>query len=192
MDGFLGMTLDPLGERPSGKVDECETTVNISRSVVADHRYIAWLSLVALAYNYNIWFCTVRLAFPYHSPDTNMYWVACDVISDVVNLIDICVWQPRLQFVKGGDIIVSSTADLRCVPLRPWTLTLCWICLSSAAGPSFDQSALSEVVKIQGQRSKHSSTFELPSVGTNPARGASSAWRVMVFKRVPCWFFSCG
>lgn len=113
MDGFLGMTLDPLGERPSGKVDECGTTVNISRSVAADRRYIAWLSLVALSYNYNIWFCTVRLAFPYHSPAANMYWVACDVISDLVNLIDICVWQPRLQFVKGGDIIVSSTADLR-------------------------------------------------------------------------------
>ncbi|TWW71357.1 Cyclic nucleotide-gated cation channel beta-3, partial [Takifugu flavidus] len=85
-------------ERRSGKVDECETTVNISRSVAADRRYIAWLSLVALAYNYNIWFCTVRLAFPYHSPAANMYWVACDVISDAVNLIDICVWQPRLQF----------------------------------------------------------------------------------------------
>ncbi|XP_056868200.1 cyclic nucleotide-gated cation channel beta-3-like isoform X2 [Takifugu flavidus] len=34
-----------------------------------------------------------------------MYWVACDVISDAVNLIDICVWQPRLQFVRGGDVI---------------------------------------------------------------------------------------
>lgn len=113
MDGFLGTTLDPLGERCSGKVGECETTVNISRSVAADRRYIAWLSLVALAYNYNIWFCTVRLAFPYHSPAANMYWVACDVISDAVNLIDICVWQPRLQFVRGGDIIVSFTADLR-------------------------------------------------------------------------------
>lgn len=113
MDGFLGMTLDPLGEWRSGKVDERKTTVTISPSVAADRRYIAWLSLVALAYNYNVWFCTARLAFPYHSPAINMYWVACDVISDAINLIDICVWQPRLQFVKGGDIIVSSTTDLR-------------------------------------------------------------------------------
>lgn len=68
---------------------------------------------MALAYNYNVWFCTARLAFPYHSPTANMYWVACDLVSDAINLIDICVWQPRLQFVKGGDIIVSPTADLR-------------------------------------------------------------------------------
>ncbi|CAF98822.1 unnamed protein product, partial [Tetraodon nigroviridis] len=123
--------------------------------------YIAWLSLVALAYNYNIWFCTARLAFPYHGPTANVYWVICDVLSDLVNLVDICVWQPRLQFVKGGDIIVSPTADLGrrspccsvsvhlvCVSLR--TLTLLF--LSSADGQSFDQSALQEVPEIQGQR----------------------------------------
>lgn len=75
-----------------------------------DRRYIAWLSLVALAYNYNAWFCTARLAFPFHNPTANMYWVICDVLSDVVYLIDIVVWQPRLQFVKGGDIIVSHKA----------------------------------------------------------------------------------
>lgn len=70
------------------------------------------MSLVALAYNYNIWFCTARLAFPYHSPAANVYWVICDVISDFINVIDICIWQPRLQFVKGGDIIVSLAADV--------------------------------------------------------------------------------
>ncbi|XP_075870978.1 cyclic nucleotide-gated channel beta-3-like [Nelusetta ayraudi] len=82
MDGILGNTLDPL-----------------------DRRYIAWLSLVAVAFNYNAWFCTARLAFPYHYPTANMYWVICDMLSDLVNLVDIVIWQPRLQFVKGGDII---------------------------------------------------------------------------------------
>lgn len=110
MDGFLGITVDPLGEALSGTIEEGKTAGNISTSVAADRRYIAWLSLVALAYNYNIWFCTARLAFPYHSPTANVYWVICDAISDVINLIDICIWQPRLQFVKGGDIIVSLTA----------------------------------------------------------------------------------
>lgn len=75
-----------------------------------DRRYIVWLSFVAVAYNYNAWFCTARLAFPYHNPTANMYWVICDILSDLVYLIDIVVWQPRLQFVKGGDIIVSHDA----------------------------------------------------------------------------------
>uniref|UniRef100_A0A3Q3VZ33 Cyclic nucleotide-binding domain-containing protein n=1 Tax=Mola mola TaxID=94237 RepID=A0A3Q3VZ33_MOLML len=82
MDNVLGPTIDPL-----------------------DHRYIAWLALVAVAYNYNVWFCTARLAFPYHNATANVYWVICDVLSDVVNVIDMVVWQPRLQFVKAGDII---------------------------------------------------------------------------------------
>lgn len=79
--------------------------------VSADRRYITWLAVVVLAYNYNVWFCTARLVFPYHSPTVNMYWIICDLLSDVVNGIDICIWQPRLQFVKGGDIIVSHKQD---------------------------------------------------------------------------------
>uniref|UniRef100_UPI001ED7DCAD cyclic nucleotide-gated cation channel beta-3-like n=1 Tax=Scatophagus argus TaxID=75038 RepID=UPI001ED7DCAD len=82
MDDVLGDTIDPL-----------------------DHRYIAWLALVAVAYNYNIWFCTARLAFPYHNETANIYWIIFDVLSDLVNVIDIIVWQPRLQFVKAGDVI---------------------------------------------------------------------------------------
>ena len=77
--------------------------------VSADRRYICWLALVAVAYNYNAWFCTARLAFPYHNATSNPIWIFFDVLSDVVNVIDILLWQPRLQFVKGGDIIVSNS-----------------------------------------------------------------------------------
>uniref|UniRef100_G3NBS2 Cyclic nucleotide-binding domain-containing protein n=1 Tax=Gasterosteus aculeatus aculeatus TaxID=481459 RepID=G3NBS2_GASAC len=73
-----------------------------------DRRYIAWLSLVALAYNYNVWFCTARMVFPFHNETTNPFWIAFDVLSDAVNIIDIMVWQPRLQFVKAGDVIKSG------------------------------------------------------------------------------------
>ncbi|XP_070709434.1 cyclic nucleotide-gated channel beta-3-like [Pempheris klunzingeri] len=83
MDAVLGITIDPF----------------------TDRRYIAWLTVVAVAYNYNAWFCPVRLAFPYHNEDANRWWIACDILSDVVNVIDIVIWQPRLQFVKAGDII---------------------------------------------------------------------------------------
>ncbi|KAE8280029.1 Cyclic nucleotide-gated cation channel beta-3 [Larimichthys crocea] len=82
MDNVVGNTIDPL-----------------------DRRYIAWLALVSVAFNYNIWFCTVRLVFPYHNPTANYYWIFFDILSDLVYIIDIIIWQPRLQFVKGGDII---------------------------------------------------------------------------------------
>ncbi|KAM9332602.1 cyclic nucleotide-gated channel beta-3-like [Pholidichthys leucotaenia] len=82
-DSILGTTIDPF----------------------TDRRYISWLAFVAVAYNYNMWFCSARLAFPYHSETANPYWVLFDILSDLVTLVDIVLWQPRLQFVKAGDII---------------------------------------------------------------------------------------
>lgn len=83
MDSILGSTIDPF----------------------TDRRYITWLTVVAVAYNYNVWFCTARLAFPYHNETVNPYWIFFDIVSDIINVIDMIVWQPRLQFVKAGDII---------------------------------------------------------------------------------------
>uniref|UniRef100_A0A665X3D1 Cyclic nucleotide gated channel subunit beta 3, tandem duplicate 1 n=1 Tax=Echeneis naucrates TaxID=173247 RepID=A0A665X3D1_ECHNA len=83
MDSILGTTIDPF----------------------TDRRYITWLTVVAVAYNYNVWFCPARLAFPYHNPTINPLWIFFDIASDMVNVIDIIIWQPRLQFVKAGDII---------------------------------------------------------------------------------------
>uniref|UniRef100_A0A3B4X1S1 Cyclic nucleotide-gated cation channel beta-3-like n=2 Tax=Seriola TaxID=8160 RepID=A0A3B4X1S1_SERLL len=83
MDEVLGTTIDPF----------------------TDRRYITWLTVVAIAYNYNVWFCSARLAFPYHTPAANPFWIFCDILSDLVNVTDIVIWQPRLQFVKAGDII---------------------------------------------------------------------------------------
>lgn len=85
-DLVLGKTLDPL-----------------------DRRYIAWLSLVTLAFNYNTWFMTARLCFPYHTDYAIPYWFAADLLADFIYLIDSIIFQPRKQFVKGGDIIVSRT-----------------------------------------------------------------------------------
>uniref|UniRef100_A0AAV2L2I4 Cyclic nucleotide-binding domain-containing protein n=1 Tax=Knipowitschia caucasica TaxID=637954 RepID=A0AAV2L2I4_KNICA len=70
-----------------------------------DRRYILWMAFVAIAYNYNVWLCTARLAFPFHNAAANPYWVFFDILSDIINVIDIVIWQPRLQFVKAGDII---------------------------------------------------------------------------------------
>ena len=78
----------------------------------ADRRYVAWLAVVAVAFNYNMWFIPARLVFPYHNAAANPYWIFFDLLSDLVNLIDIMVWQPRLQFVRGGDIVVRGLMRL--------------------------------------------------------------------------------
>uniref|UniRef100_A0A8C6PYC9 Cyclic nucleotide gated channel subunit beta 3, tandem duplicate 2 n=1 Tax=Nothobranchius furzeri TaxID=105023 RepID=A0A8C6PYC9_NOTFU len=86
MDPILGATIDPF----------------------TDRRYIAWLSLVTVAFNYNAWFITARLCFPYHTEASIPYWFVMDVLADLVYAADSILFQPRKQFVKGGDIIVSK------------------------------------------------------------------------------------
>ncbi|KTF75127.1 hypothetical protein cypCar_00043135, partial [Cyprinus carpio] len=83
MDAYLGTTIDPF----------------------TDRRYIKWLSVVTIAFNYNVWLATARLCFPYHTPVTVPFWIFFDILADLVNIIDITMFQPRLQFVKAGDII---------------------------------------------------------------------------------------
>lgn len=86
MDSVFGQTIDPF----------------------TDRRYIAWLSLVTVAFNYNTWFITARLCFPYHTEISIPYWFTLDVLADIIYLADSVIFQPRKQFVKGGDIIVSG------------------------------------------------------------------------------------
>ncbi|XP_061613714.1 cyclic nucleotide-gated cation channel beta-3-like isoform X4 [Phyllopteryx taeniolatus] len=83
MDSMLGSTIDPF----------------------TDRRYIAWLSVVTLAFNYNTWFITARLSFPYHTEWAIPYWFALDLLADLIYLTDSIVFQSRKQFVKAGDII---------------------------------------------------------------------------------------
>ncbi|KAI6075031.1 Cyclic nucleotide-gated cation channel beta-3 [Aix galericulata] len=70
-----------------------------------DRRYVAWLMLVTVAYNWNCWFIPLRFVFPYQTPSNTIYWVAIDIICDICYLCDLLVFQPRVQFLKGGDII---------------------------------------------------------------------------------------
>ncbi|KAH0617590.1 hypothetical protein JD844_016008 [Phrynosoma platyrhinos] len=73
-----------------------------------DRHYIAWLFLVTLAYNWNCWFIPMRLTFPVHSASNMIYWIAMDLLCDFCYICDVLLFQPRVQFVKGGDIIVSK------------------------------------------------------------------------------------
>lgn len=89
--------------------DQMDSTVGSTIDPFTDRRYIAWLSLVTLAFNYNTWFITARLCFPYHTENAITYWFAADLLADLIYLADAVIFQPRKQFVKGGDIIVSPT-----------------------------------------------------------------------------------
>ncbi|XP_071593987.1 cyclic nucleotide-gated channel beta-3 [Heliangelus exortis] len=70
-----------------------------------DHRYVAWLLLVTIAYNWNCWFIPLRFVFPYQTPSNLIYWLVVDILCDICYVCDLLIFQPRVQFIKGGDII---------------------------------------------------------------------------------------
>lgn len=75
----------------------------------SDLMYVLWMFLVSLAWNWNVWLIPVRWAFPYQTSDNIYYWLLIDYLCDLIYILDISVFQPRLQFVRGGDIVVSFT-----------------------------------------------------------------------------------
>ncbi|XP_055001743.1 cyclic nucleotide-gated cation channel beta-1 [Sorex araneus] len=70
--------------------------------------YILWLFFVVLAWNWNLWLIPVRWAFPFQRPDNIHLWMMMDYLCDLIYLLDITVFQLRLQFVRGGDIITDK------------------------------------------------------------------------------------
>uniref|UniRef100_A0A8C2VYP3 Cyclic nucleotide-binding domain-containing protein n=1 Tax=Chinchilla lanigera TaxID=34839 RepID=A0A8C2VYP3_CHILA len=70
--------------------------------------YILWLFFVVLAWNWNCWLIPVRWAFPYQTPGNIHLWLLMDYLCDLIYLLDITVFQIRLQFVRGGDIITDK------------------------------------------------------------------------------------
>nr|ANV21122.1 cGMP-gated cation channel beta-1 [Amia calva] len=74
--------------------------------------YVLWLFFVTLAWNWNVWLIPVRWAFPYQTPDNIHLWLLTDYLCDTIYILDILVFQPRLQFVRGGDIVCDKK-DMR-------------------------------------------------------------------------------
>nr|XP_009940968.1 PREDICTED: cyclic nucleotide-gated cation channel beta-1 [Opisthocomus hoazin] len=72
--------------------------------------YVLWLFFVVVAWNWNCWLIPVRWAFPYQTPANIHCWLLMDYLCDLVYLLDILVFQTRLQFVRGGDIITDKKA----------------------------------------------------------------------------------
>ncbi|KAM9374302.1 LOW QUALITY PROTEIN: cyclic nucleotide-gated channel beta-1 [Phaethornis superciliosus] len=72
--------------------------------------YVLWLFFVVLAWNWNCWLIPVRWAFPYQTSTNIYFWLLMDYICDLIYLLDILIFQTRLQFVQGGDIISDKKA----------------------------------------------------------------------------------
>uniref|UniRef100_A0A3Q3IW01 Cyclic nucleotide-binding domain-containing protein n=1 Tax=Monopterus albus TaxID=43700 RepID=A0A3Q3IW01_MONAL len=70
--------------------------------------YVLWLLLVSVAWNWNLWFIPVRSTFPYQTPENIYYWLLIDYLCDFIYILDITVFQPRLQFICGGDIVTDK------------------------------------------------------------------------------------
>uniref|UniRef100_A0A3P8WYK0 Cyclic nucleotide gated channel subunit beta 1a n=1 Tax=Cynoglossus semilaevis TaxID=244447 RepID=A0A3P8WYK0_CYNSE len=75
---------------------------------LTDLIYVIWLFFVVTAWNWNMWLIPVRWAFPYQTPENIHLWLLIDLTCDLIYVTDILVFQPRLQFVRGGDIVVSK------------------------------------------------------------------------------------
>uniref|UniRef100_A0A4W5K7K3 Cyclic nucleotide gated channel subunit beta 1b n=1 Tax=Hucho hucho TaxID=62062 RepID=A0A4W5K7K3_9TELE len=74
--------------------------------------YVLWLFIVTLAWNWNVWLIPMRWAFPYQTPSNIYLWLLTDYLCDLIYILDIMVFQPRLQFVLGGDIVFDKK-DMR-------------------------------------------------------------------------------
>ncbi|XP_066434976.1 cyclic nucleotide-gated channel beta-3 [Eleutherodactylus coqui] len=72
-----------------------------------DPIYLFWLLVVALSFNWNCWFIPLRIVFPVQELDNLLYFLIVDYTCDICYLLDIFVFQPRLQFIKGGDIVTE-------------------------------------------------------------------------------------
>uniref|UniRef100_A0AAQ6ILL8 Cyclic nucleotide-binding domain-containing protein n=1 Tax=Anabas testudineus TaxID=64144 RepID=A0AAQ6ILL8_ANATE len=70
--------------------------------------YVLWMFLVSLAWNWNAWFIPVRWAFPYQTTENIYYWLLTDYLCDLIYILDITIFQPRLQFIRGGDIVTDK------------------------------------------------------------------------------------
>uniref|UniRef100_A0A8C0ASB6 Uncharacterized protein n=1 Tax=Buteo japonicus TaxID=224669 RepID=A0A8C0ASB6_9AVES len=118
---------EPEGDKPAGDEHYCEMLCCMFKyrpwlNHLKNYRfptsidpftnlmYVLWLFFVVMAWNWNCWLIPVRWAFPYQTPANIHCWLLVDYLCDLVYLLDVLVFQTRLQFVQGGDIIVSEGA----------------------------------------------------------------------------------
>ncbi|XP_066504821.1 cyclic nucleotide-gated channel beta-1-like [Hoplias malabaricus] len=70
--------------------------------------YVLWLFFVTLAWNWNLWMIPVRWALPFQTPENIHLWLITDYLCDAIYIMDILLFQPRMQFIRGGDIVTDK------------------------------------------------------------------------------------
>ncbi|XP_078397361.1 cyclic nucleotide-gated channel beta-3-like [Cetorhinus maximus] len=95
-------------ERPPIKKFIQKLRVPESIDMYTDRLYVLWLFFVVLAWNWSCWFIPLRWTFNYQKPETLAFWLTIDYICDFIYLLDMSVFQVRLQFIKQGDIIADK------------------------------------------------------------------------------------
>ncbi|XP_051878549.1 cyclic nucleotide-gated cation channel beta-3-like [Pristis pectinata] len=74
----------------------------------SDQLYTVWMCFVVLAWKLELLVIPMRWAFKYQTPQLLSIWLTVDYICDFIYLLDMLVFQVRLQFVKQGDIITDK------------------------------------------------------------------------------------
>ncbi|KAA8596162.1 hypothetical protein FQN60_011453, partial [Etheostoma spectabile] len=70
--------------------------------------YVMWLFCVVAAWNWNVWLIPVRWAFPYQTPENLHLWLLMDYTCDFIYILDILVFQPRLQVIRTSSYLLYS------------------------------------------------------------------------------------
>ncbi|KAJ4922289.1 hypothetical protein JOQ06_021633 [Pogonophryne albipinna] len=94
-------------------LDESEEDSPPATPTVAAYRFPSSIDqFTVAAWNWNVWLIPVRWAFPYQTAANVHLWLMADYTCDFIYITDILVFQPRLQFIRGGDIVCDKK-DMR-------------------------------------------------------------------------------
>ena len=63
---------------------------------------MSWLALVTACFMYNAWAIPLRGVFPYQTKNNLSYWLACDYFCDLIYLLDILIFKPRVTYLNSG------------------------------------------------------------------------------------------
>ncbi|EEB17407.1 Cyclic nucleotide-gated cation channel beta, putative [Pediculus humanus corporis] len=70
--------------------------------------YIIWLFVVTLAFLYNCWVIPLRSSFYYQTSENVNKWLAFDYACDVIYLLDLLFFKPRVMYLSDGFWIKDS------------------------------------------------------------------------------------
>ncbi|KAK4313765.1 hypothetical protein Pmani_014920 [Petrolisthes manimaculis] len=65
--------------------------------------YIWWLLVVSVAITYNAWVIPLRFIFThYQTPENLCYWLTVDYLADLVYILDLTIFKPRVKYLDNG------------------------------------------------------------------------------------------